>query len=373
MSKVGKVLLTLPLQVGFPSAVDGRLDKIVPNLAVVNPTFMGAAPRIFEKAHARIVEVLHEGSPVKRKLADWAFGVGTKVATLRENAEQPGRLLALQHGVADKLVLSKVRARFGTQMRFMISGSAPLNESIARWFAAVGLVIIEGYGMTETSAATTVNWPEPGAYTFGSIGWPLPGTEVKTAEDGELLVRGPGVMRGYHRHPEATAAAFDDDGFFHTGDIGSIDAFGFVRISDRKGDVFKTSGGKYVSPSHIETTFAGLCPLASHMLVQGASRNYASALVVLDPDAMASWAAHHGKSDMEYADLVALPEVRAEVQAAIDELNTGLNRWETIKKFAILDAPFSVEGGELTPSLKVRRKIVRDRYQDRIDALYSGS
>ncbi len=367
----GKVLLTLPMQIGFATAVDGRIDKIVDNLAVVHPTFMGAAPRIFEKAHARIDDVLRGGSPVKARLATWALGVGRQMADTLEAGRQPSRTLAARHALADKLVLHKIRARFGSRMRFMISGSAALNPDIARWFASCGLLIIEGYGLTESSAATCVNRPIPGAYAFGTIGWPLPGTEAKIAEDGELLIRGPGVMRGYHRHPDATAEAFDEDGFFRTGDIGEIDHRGFVRITDRKKDVFKTSGGKYVSPAQIETRFKGLCPLASQMLVHGDRRNFASALVTLDPDAIAAWASAHGKHGMAYEELAADPQVRAEIQAYVDQLNAGLNRWETIKKFVILDQDLTVENGDLTPSLKVKRRAVESRHQDEIDAMYA--
>ncbi len=235
----GKVLLTLPLQIGFPTAVDGRVDKIVENLAVVRPTFMGAAPRIFEKAHARVEGMMEEEGGAKKKIFDWAVGVGRKVSKAKQAGRSPGLLAKLQHGLADKLVFSTIRERFGGHLRFFISGSAALNPEVGEWFDAVGIPVLEGYGLTETSAATFVN--RPYANRIGTVGWPVPGTEVRIAEDGEVLVRGPGVMTGYHNRPDATAESLSDDGWFHTGDIGSLDDEGYLRITDRKKDMFKTS------------------------------------------------------------------------------------------------------------------------------------
>jgi long-chain acyl-CoA synthetase len=365
----GKVLLTLPLQIGFPTVIDGRIDKIVENLAVVRPTFMGAAPRIFEKAYGRITMMVAEEGGVKAKLFGWATGVGAQVAAMRTRGEEPSGLLAAQHALADKLVLHKVRDRFGGRIRFFISGSAPLNRDIARWFASVGLMILEGYGLTETSAATFVNRPH--ANTLGTVGWPLPGTEVRIAEDGEVLLRGPGVMEGYHNNEGATGEAKDAEGWLHTGDIGELDERGFLRITDRKKDLFKTSGGKYVAPSIIESRFKGVCPYVSQVLVHGADRNYATALITLDPDAMAGWAEANGMEGRPYSEVVRSPEVRAMVQGYVDELNAGLNRWEQIKKFSLLGHDLTVDEGELTPSLKLRRKHVEQKYRGELDALYS--
>jgi long-chain acyl-CoA synthetase len=366
----GKILLILPLQIGFATAVDGRIDRIVDNLAVFKPTFMGAAPRIFEKAYARISMMFEHETGVKKRLIDWSLGIGGQVAALRERGEEPSGLLAVQHGLADRLVLSKVRERFGGRVRFFISGSAALNPEVARWFSSVGLLIIEGYGLTETSAATCVNRPRIGRYAFGSVGWPLPGTQVRSADDGELLVKGPGVMRGYHNRPDATAEVLTEDGWFHTGDIGAVDERGFVTITDRKKDLFKTSGGKYIAPSIIETTFKGICPYVSQFVVIGDGRNYASALITLDPDAVTQWAAANGMAGKGYAEIVTSEPARVMVQGFIDQLNDGLNRWETIKRFTVLERDLTVDEGELTPSLKLRRKIVVERYGRQIDALY---
>ena len=365
----GKVLLTLPIQIGFPTAVDGRIDKIVDNLAVVQPTFMGAAPRIFEKAFNRIKMMMEEEGGVKLKLFNWASSVGKQVSELREQGKSPSGMLAFQHGLTDKIIGSKIRDRFGGKVRFFISGSAALNRDVARWFDAMGLQIAEGYGMTESSAASTVG--RLVAYKYGSVGWPLPGTEIRIAEDGEVLMRGPGVMEGYHNNPTATAEALDADGWLHTGDIGEMDERGFLRLTDRKKDLFKTSNGKYVAPSVIEATFKGLCPYVSQLLVHGNDRNFVSALVTLDADAIQGWAAENGMAGKSYAEIVGSDAAKAMVQGYIDELNGGLNRWEQIKKFSILDRDLTVEDGEVTPSLKLKRKVVADKFKDVLDAHYS--
>jgi long-chain acyl-CoA synthetase len=368
----GKVLLVLPLQIGFPTVVDGRVDKIVENLAVVKPTFMGAAPRIFEKAYGRITTTIAAEGGVKAKLFGWAFGVGRRAAELRAQDKPLGGPLKAQYALADKLVLSKVRERFGGRIRFFISGSAALNQDVARWFDAAGLLILEGYGLTETSAASFVNRPVGGSYQFGSVGWALPGTEVRIADDGEVLLRGPGVTPGYHGLDDVTRESLDEDGWFHTGDIGEVDESGFLRITDRKKDLFKTSGGKYVAPSVIESMFKGICPYASQLVIEGDGRNFVSALITLDPDAIQGWAEHHDMGDRSYSEIVASPQVREMVQGYVDELNAKLNRWEQVKQFIILDHDLSVEEGDLTPSMKLKRRVVTRKYKDQLDTLYTG-
>lgn len=367
----GKCLLVLPLQIGFATAVDGRVDKIVDNLAVVKPTWMGAAPRIFEKAYGRITGMIEQEGGVKAKLFGWATGVGAQVSALRLEGQEPSGLLAAQHRLADKLVLHKVRERFGGRIRFFISGSAALNTEIAQWFDSVGLLIIEGYGLTESSAASIVNRPVPGSYQFGSVGWPLPGTEVTVAEDGEILLRGPGILQGYHQLDDVTRESLQEDGWFHTGDIGEIDDRGFVRITDRKKDLFKTSGGKYVAPSAIESMFKGICPLASQLVIEGDGRNFVTALVTLDPDAVTAWAEQNGMAGKSYAEVVTSPQAREMVQGYIDELNLRLNRWEQVKQFAILDKDLTIEDGDLTPSMKLKRRVVTAKYKDQLDRLYA--
>jgi long-chain acyl-CoA synthetase len=370
----GKVLLAAQLQVGFATAVDGRIDKIVDNLGAVRPTFMAGAPRIFEKVYARVAGTVEEAGGLRLRLFRWAFGVGRQVSRLRQQDRRPGVRLAVAHAVADRLVFTRIRARFGGRIRVFVSGSAALSADIAEWFDAAGLLILEGYGLTESSAGSFINRPE--SARFGTAGPPLPGTEVRIAEDGEVLLRGPGVMRGYHRLPEQTAEALTPDGWLHTGDIGELDAGGRLRLTDRKKDLIKTSGGKYVAPQPIEVLFAGICPLASHLVVHGDGRNYCTALVTLDPDELAAWARGRGlpgdpADPAGYTGLVRRDEVRAAVAAGIETLNTRLNRWETIKDFRILDHDLTIEAGELTPSLKVKRRAVEARYRALLDEMYA--
>jgi long-chain acyl-CoA synthetase len=364
----GKVLLSTQLACGFATAVDGRVDKIIDNLAVVRPTFMGAAPRIFEKAHGRIITMQAAEGGIKEKLFNQAFKVGLRVDQLKREGRPVPFLLAKQHAVFDKLVFAKIRERFGGRVRFFISGAAALNQEIAEWFHAAGIVILEGYGMTESSAGSVVNHPDD--YRFGSVGLVFPGSELKIAPDGEILIKGPGVMEGYHNLPEQTAEALTEDGWLHTGDIGELDEDGFLRITDRKKDLFKTSGGKYIAPTAVESQFSAICPYSSQFLVVGSERNYCVALITLDPDAMAVWAEENGMADASYAEVVGSQQVKDMVAGYVEELNSRLNRWETIKKWILLDHDLTVESGELTPSLKVKRKVVEGNYQDQIDALY---
>ena len=365
----GKVLVSTQLAIGFATAVDGRVERIIDNLGVVRPTFMGAAPRIFEKAYSRIVTMQAAEGGVKEKLFKRAFQVGLQVEALKRDGRPVPFLLARQHAVLDKLVLSKVRARFGGRVRFFISGAAQLNQEIAEWFDAAGIRILEGYGLTETSAGSFVNHPDDNR--FGTVGPVVPGSEVRIADDGEVLVRGPGVMQGYHNLPEQTAETLDADGWLHTGDIGELDADGYLKITDRKKDLFKTSGGKYIAPSAIETQFKAICPYAGQFLVHGSERNFCVALITLDPEAITGWAAENGMGDASYAEVVASQEVHDLVDGYVDTLNLRLNRWETIKKWVLLDHDLTVESGELTPSMKVKRKVVEGNYHDEIARMYS--
>ncbi|MEV6415371.1 long-chain fatty acid--CoA ligase [Kribbella sp. NPDC051718] len=363
----GQVLLAVQFQIGFATAIDGRVDKIVENAAAVQPTFMAAAPRVFEKAHGRIVTMMESEGGIKAKLFHWAFGVGASVSALRQQGKEPGGVLAAQYALADKLVLSKIRARFGGRIRFFVSGSAALDKKLAEWFHAAGLLILEGYGLSETAAGSTLNRPDQ--YRLGSVGPIFPAAEFKIAEDGEILIKGPGVMSGYHNLPEQTAEVIDADGWFHTGDIGHFEDE-FLFITDRKKDLFKTSGGKYVAPQVIEGRFKMICPYASQFLVHGNQRNFVSALVTLDPEAIQPWADANGLAGKSYAEIVTSAAAQKLVQGYVDELNAGLNRWETIKKFTILDRDLTVEGGEMTPSLKLKRKYVETTYGDLLDKMY---
>ncbi|KAA1426209.1 AMP-dependent synthetase/ligase [Nocardioides antri] len=364
----GKVLLSTQLACGFATAIDGRVEKIVDNLGVVKPTFMGAAPRIFEKAHARIVTMQAAEGGAKEKIFKKAFEVGTKVDQLKMAGKPVPLTLKLQHGVFDKLVFTKVRERFGGRVKFFISGSAALNAEIAQWFHAAGILILEGYGMTENAAGATVNHPED--YKIGTVGKPFPGTEVRIAEDGEVQLKGPHLMAGYHNRDEATAEAMTEDGWLRTGDKGELDADGFLKITGRIKELFKTSGGKYIAPPSIEAKFKAICPYVSQFMVFGAERNFVVALITVDPDAIAGWAAENDMGGKSYTELVRSEKVRAMIGDYVDELNSQLNRWETIKKWELLDHDLTIESGELTPSLKVKRAVVESNNKDLIDSFY---
>lgn len=365
----GKVLISAQLACGFPTAVDGRVDKIIDNLAVVKPTFMGAAPRIFEKAHARIVTMTASEGGLKEKIFQQAFKVGMQVNERKRDGRSIPLPLKIQHALFDKLVFSKVRERFGGRVRFFISGAAALNAEIAEWFHAAGILILEGYGMTENAAGATVNHPDH--YKMGTVGPALPGSEVRIGEGGEVQLRGPHIMAGYHNLPDKTAEAFTEDGWLRTGDKGEIDADGFLTITGRIKELFKTSGGKYIAPPAIESKFKALCPYASQFMVFGSERNFVVALVTLDPDAMAGWAEENGMSGKSYTEIVRSPQVKKMIGGYVEELNGKLNRWETIKKWEILDHDLTIESGELTPSMKVKRTVVEDNNKQLIDSFYS--
>jgi long-chain acyl-CoA synthetase len=363
----GKALIAIQLYIGFTTAVDGRIDKIVENLAEVKPTFMCGAPRIFEKVRARVITTASHG--VKAKIFDWAFGVGRKVSPVRLAGEEPSGLLALQYRLADRLVFSKIKARMGGKIRFFVSGSAPLNSEVQEWFHATGLLVLEGYGLTETSAVSCVN--NPRATRFGTVGPPIPGTQVRIADDGEILVKGPGVMRGYHNAAEATAEALKD-GWFATGDIGELGEKGYLRITDRKKDLIKTSGGKYIAPQKVEGLLKAVCPYLSQVLVHADGRKYATALITLDPEAIEGWAKEEGLSYSSVAELAGSQEVHDLIDGFVAQGNQELERWETIKKFEILATELSVDEGEVTPSLKVRRKAVEKKYADVLNSMYDA-
>ena len=363
---MGKVLEILMIDAGVETVIDGRVDKIVENLAEIRPTLMAAAPRIFEKVF-NVVEagVAAEGGP-KEKIFHWAVKVGTEASRKRRAGIIPGGLLGAQAKLADKLVFSKVRDRFGGRIRYFISGSAPLALELCEFFDAAGLTVLEGYGLTESSASTFINRPDKPK--FGTVGPPLPGTDVKIADDGEVLIKSRGIMRGYHGLPEETAATLQD-GWLYTGDLGQLDSDNYLTITGRKKELIKTSGGKYVAPAKIEGLLKAASPYISNALVHGDRRKYCVALVTLDPDTSATWAAEH-EVDADSASLAANADMIAEIEAAMNEVNSGLASYETIKKVSILPAEFAVETGELTPSMKVKRKVVEDRNMGVLDSMF---
>ena len=366
----GKVLITAQFACGFATAIDGRVDKIVDNLAVLKPTFMGAAPRIFEKAHARIVTTAHADSGLRARLFAAAFSAGLDANRRRRTGQPVPLLMSLRLALFDRLVFRKVRHVFGGRIRFFVSGAAPLNRDIGEWFHAAGLLILEGYGLTESAAGACINRPDH--YKLGTVGLPFDGTSIRiNDDDGEIQILGECVMDGYHNLPDQTAEAFTDDGWLRTGDVGNIDADGFLTVTGRIKDIFKTSGGKYIAPTAIEARFMAICPYASQFMVFGEARNYCVALISLDADLMSGWATENGLDGATYQELVNAPSVRDMIGEYVATLNAGLNRWETVKKWELLDHDLSVERGELTPSLKVKRAVVAEQNADILDSLYS--
>ncbi|MFG3049424.1 AMP-dependent synthetase/ligase [Kitasatospora sp. NPDC048239] len=373
----GKSLICGQIATGHVMAVDGRVDRIIHNLPVVRPTMMASAPRIFEKVYNGIAGKARAEGGAKYKIFMWAARTAreyarvtqaNRIATGRDSAPLG---LRVQHAIADKLVYTKIRDAFGGRMRGSVSGSAALAPEIGYFFAGVGVPVLEGYGLTETSAGICVNRAED--VRVGTIGNVLPGSEVRIAEDGEILLRGPGVMRGYHNLPEKTAEVLEPDGWFHTEDIGELGQDGFLRITDRKKDMFKTSGGKYVAPSEVEGKFKAVCPFVSNILVIGNGRNFCTALIGLDESVIMPWAAEHGLAGKSYAEVAAAPQVHELIEGFVKRVNTDLQRWQTIKKFTLLPRDLDIEHGELTPSLKIKRPVVERTYADAVTEMYAGA
>ncbi|MFK0291473.1 AMP-dependent synthetase/ligase [Streptomyces sp. NPDC090442] len=373
----GKVLTAGQISVGHVIAVDGRVDKIIENLPVVRPTYMAAVPRIFEKVYNGVAARAREGGAAKYKIFQWAAEVAREYAkTSQENFRHTGNAsvpfaLAAKHKVADALVYTKLREAFGGRLRAAISGSAALAPDIGYFFAGAGIHILEGYGLTESSAASFVNPGE--AYRTGTVGKPLPGTEVRIAEDGEILLRGPGIMQGYHGLADKTAEVLEEDGWFHTGDIGELSADGYLRITDRKKDLIKTSGGKYIAPAEVEGQFKAVCPFVSNVVVHGANRNFCTALIALDEPTILTWAKEHGLGGRSYAEVVATDQVRALIDGYVERVNEGLQRWQQIRKFRLLPRDLDIEHGEITPSLKIKRPVVERAFKDLLDEMYAGA
>jgi long-chain acyl-CoA synthetase len=374
----GKVLTAGQIEVGHVTAVDGRIDKIIENLPVVQPTYMAAVPRIFEKVYNGVAAKAKAGGAAKYKIFQWAAGVAREYAKVSQdnfrrtgNATAPAGLKA-KHAVADRLVYAKLRDAFGGHLRACVSGSAALAPDIGFFFSGAGIHILEGYGLTESSAASFVNPGE--AYRTGTVGKPLSGTEVRIADDGEILLRGPGIMQGYHGLPDKTAEVLEEDGWFHTGDIGELSEDGYLRITDRKKDLIKTSGGKYIAPAEVEGQFKALCPYVSNILVHGADRNFCTALIALDEIGLTAWAEEQETlKGKPYSEVVTSDEVQQMVGGYVEELNGTLQRWQTIKKFRVLPRDLDIEHGELTPSLKLKRPVVEREFGHLIEEMYAGT
>lgn len=366
-----KVTEVVCIRIGASMAVDGDLDELIGNVGEIRPQVMPAVPRIFEKVYNKVVSGAREAGGMKLRIFEWALGVGRRVSALRQEGREPSGLLALQNRIADRLVFSKLKARFGGRIRYFVSGGAPLSREIAEFFHAAGLLVLEGYGLTETSAASFVNRPE--RFKFGTVGKPVPGTEVSLAEDGEILIRGPGVMQGYHGQPEATAETIDADGWLHTGDVGELDDDGFLKITDRKKDIIVTAGGKNIAPQYVENLLKASSRYLSQVVMLGDRRPYCVALVTINEETVGQWAQEQGIAWTDYADLAGKPEVRDLVWGEVEAVNRRLASYETIKKIHVLDRDFTQETGELTPKMSVKRKVVERTWADELEGMYADA
>jgi long-chain acyl-CoA synthetase len=341
--------------------------KILPNLAELKPTYFPSVPRIFEKIYTAANSGMEKEGGLKKAIFHWAIGVGAKMRAAERSGGKPGFLLSRQYAFADEKVLSKIRNLFGGKLRLAVSGAAPINPEILRFFDAAGVLVLEGWGMTETSTAATISTPDD--FKVGTIGKPFPGCEVRIADDGEILVKGPNVFQGYHKNEEATRETIVD-GWLHTGDIGEIDSEGFIKITGRKKDIIITAGGKNITPANLEADIKQH-PLVSQCVVVGDRRPYLVALVTLDPEDAAAYAKEHGLPE-DPVQLAANADIKASIEAHVEEINKNYARVEQVKKIAILKQDLSQETGELTPTLKVKRAVVTAKHEPEIEQLYAS-
>jgi long-chain acyl-CoA synthetase len=346
---------------------EGDPQKILPNLAELKPTYFPSVPRIFEKIYTAAASGMEKEGGLKKAIFDWAIAVGGKMRAAERAGRRPGFLLRKQYGFADERVLSKIRGLFGGNLRLAVSGAAPINPEILRFFDAAGVLVLEGWGMTETSTAATISTPEE--FKIGTIGKPFPGCEVRIAEDGEILVKGPNVFQGYYKNEEATREAIVD-GWLHTGDIGEIDEDGFIKITGRKKDIIITAGGKNITPANLENEIKQH-PLVSQCVVVGDRKPYLVALVTLDPEEAVAYAKEHGLPE-DPQQMATNPEVVAALEAHREKINEKFARVEQVKKIAILSHDLSQESGELTPTLKVKRAVVVSKHEREIEQLYAS-
>jgi long-chain acyl-CoA synthetase len=342
-------------------------NKIMPDLAELKPTYFPSVPRIFEKIYTAANSGMEKQGGLKKAIFDWSIKTGKRMRETERAGRNPGWLLQREYAFADKKVLSKIRGLFGGNLRLAVSGAAPINPDILRFFDAAGVLVVEGWGMTETSTAATVASEDD--FKFGTIGKPFPGCEVKIADDGEILVHGPNVFQGYHKNPEATAETIVD-GWLHTGDIGEIDSEGFIKITGRKKDIIITAGGKNITPANLEAEIRQH-QLVSQCVVVGDRRPYLVALVTLDPEEAAAYAKEHGLPE-DPAQLATNPEIRKVVEDHVEEINQKFARVEQVKKVAILPRDLTQEDGELTPTLKVKRAVVTQKHEKEIEQLYAA-
>lgn len=363
-----RIIVYLCLREGLTINFAESIEKVGENLKETRPHFFASVPRIFEKVYDKITSGAQDAGGLKLKIFNWSLATGMEASKLLQKKQSVDGLLAVKNAIANKLVFSKIQAALGGRVQWTISGAAPLNITIAEFFHACGVTILEGIGMTENTSFTNVNRYDNNK--FGTVGQPGPGVEQRIAEDGEVLYRGRNVMKGYYKNPEATAAAIDSEGWLYTGDIGEIDSEGFLKITDRKKDLIITAGGKNIAPQRVEKTMR-TSRYVSQVLVFGDKKKFLTAVFTLDKDQVAAWAVKHGIDYNSWQELCQSPQVRDLMQSEVQEKNKELASFETIKKIYIAPADFSIEGGELTASLKVKRKVVTEKYRDELEALYT--
>jgi long-chain acyl-CoA synthetase len=344
-------------------------DTVAANLGEVKPTVVLSVPRLYEKVYARVLENALSGSAIKRTIFFWAKRAGEQWATLSLAGLPIPKGLAFKRKVADRLVFSKLRARTGGRIRFFVSGAAPLSADIAKFFYSAGLPVIEGYGLTESSPVLTLNPLD--RIKLGTVGRAIPGVELKIATDGEILARGPNIMQGYYKLPEATVETVDAEGWLHTGDIGELDSDGYLKITDRKKELLKTAGGKYIAPQPIELAVKRNKFVANAMLY-GDRRKFPIIVIVPNFDTLERWARERNLTYGTRAELIELADVRAKIEREVMSMLSHLARFETPKKVVLLEKDFTIESGELTPTLKVKRRVVEQHYKDLIDAAYAA-
>jgi long-chain acyl-CoA synthetase len=353
---------------GLTTAFAENLDKVGENLKETRPHFICSVPRVFEKVYAKILAGVEAGSPVKQKIFRWALGVGREVSRYQQRGQPAPAGLELRRRLAHALVFGKLHAALGGRLQWAVSGGAPLSRDIAEFFHAAGILLLEGYGLTETCPALTFNRRDK--YKFGSVGQALPGVELKIAPDGEILARGPNIAtRGYFKQPDATKEVFGADGWFHTGDIGRLDEDGFLFITDRKKDLIVTAGGMNIAPQNIENMLKA-DPFISQVMVYGDRRPYPVALITVNAEELQTFARAHGILVTDAGVLVKHPKVVERVGRTVEEKNTQLQSYAKIKRFAVLPVDFSLDGGELTPTLKVKRKVVTNKYMSALEELF---
>ena len=353
---------------GLTTAFAENLDKVGENLKETRPHFICSVPRVFEKVYGKILAGVEAGSPAKRKIFGWAVSVGRDVSRHQQRGQPVPATLELKRKLAHRLVFSKLHAALGGRLQWAVSGGAPLSRDIAEFFHAAGILLLEGYGLTETCPALTFNRPD--RFKFGSVGQTLPGVQLRIAADGEILARGPNIATlGYFKQPEATREVFDLDGWFHTGDIGTIDGDGFLVITDRKKDLIVTAGGMNIAPQNIENLLKA-DPFISQVMIYGDRRPYPVALITVNPEELSKFAREQGILTSEAAAIVKHPKVVERVGRTVEEKNTQLQSYAKIKRFTVLATDFTLDGGELTPTLKVKRRVVSQKYKDAIEELY---